>query len=116
MTNALRLVQHTGKVWYILEDERYSPIHLEIAAVGWSVTPIPYQEFEVECYGKRYTVLTGRSGKHIIAVTDSDGNTVDELLISDGHPAAVFFKKTITFDDGVERVVPIAQTKPTQPY
>ncbi|MCY1459684.1 hypothetical protein D9M71_771770 [compost metagenome] len=55
------------------------------------------------------------NGKGIVFI-EHEGEAITELEISPGHPAAEFFKKVCAFGDGVKRVVPITQTKPTQPY
>ncbi|MNK82301.1 hypothetical protein D3C87_1020680 [compost metagenome] len=116
MSTALTIVRHDNLNWYLEDGDKHHPVHLDIGNVGWSVQPTAFLEFNVTSYGKDYRVQTGRSGKNILAVTDSAGAELTRLVIADGHPGAWFFKKTCTFEDGVERVVPIAQTKPSQPY
>lgn len=110
----LKLVEIDNE-WYVVDGDKRHPIHLAIGTVGWSVSPHPYMSIRMTCFNKQYAITADVGGKRIAWVTH-DEDLITELEISPGHPAAEFFKKTCTFDDGIERVVPITQTKPTQPY
>lgn len=110
----LKLVEIDNE-WYVMDGDQRHPIHLVVGTVGWSIPLTPYMTFDMTCYNKKYVVHTGMNGKGIVYI-EHDGEAITELEISPGHPAAEFFKKVCAFDDGVKRVVPITQNKPTQPY
>lgn len=116
MTSALTLSVNPDLSWSLEDGDKRHPVHINIGNVGWFVEPLAWQGFGIESYGVHYYIILGKSGRNIISITDKEGGKLSKMVICDGHPAAWFFKKTITFDDGVEREVPIAQMKPTQPY
>lgn len=110
-----------GYRWFIDNDGQKCPVTLKLNTIGWQLVPDSLQEYvdvDIITYGEKFRVST-QWGKlaYIERIIDEDTTqAVDEFFISSGHPAAEFFWKEVTFDDGVPRVVRIAQMKPTQPY
>lgn len=120
----LRLYRENGPdgyLWFMDHGNQKCPITFKLETVGWGIKQYQEQEYldvDILAYGERFQVSTQWGKLRYIERYVDEENTVAvaEFFISDGHPAAEFFRKTVTFDDGVERTVRIAHMKPTQPY
>lgn len=116
-----RIDTREGYRWFMDHGDQHCPITFKMETVGWSLVPDTLQEYmdmDILAYGEKFRVSTKWGHLAFIErIIDEDTTeAVEEFFISSGHPAAEFFWKQVTFDDGVSRLARIAHMKPTQPY
>lgn len=115
-----------GYRWYIDAEGGKHLVTVDIKGNGWAMVPescMEYNSLIVTSFGVAYHIATqGKELSYIETVTDLtrpthvDNRPVDKFVISEGHPAAMFFNMTRINDDGSSTVTCINHIFDKQPY
>lgn len=112
--------------WFINWEGNDYPVTVVVGDVGWGIAQTAqeeYLDFKLFSYNVNYLVSSRFGMLMSVEIVEDPTNLyslenkgVDELFISPRHPAAGFFKKTRTNEDGSKTTVQIYATFDKQPY